>query len=135
MARIFADHMIPREVVERLRTFGHDAVASRDLALDDFADDVQILAAASTQRVLITHDIKDFEKLHDAWRRWSAAWQVSVQHAGILIVPQGRPVQETVDAIDRFIDSGVNLTNKLYRLRADGLWHERLLREAPIPGI
>lgn len=133
MASIFADHMIRRDVVELWQDRGHDAVSSRDLGLDSFADDVQLLAAARSRRILVTHDIKDFEKLHDAWRRWSAAWGVAVTHAGILIVPQGWPPQQTADVVDEFIQTGVDLTSQLYRLSADRTWRLRPLRAAPLP--
>jgi hypothetical protein len=133
MARIFADHMIPRDVSFRLRSLGHDVVASRDLGLDSFRDDVQFLAAATSRRTLISHDVADFEKLHDAWRRWSDAWGVAADHAGILILPQGWPHQRTANEIHRFLESGVDLTTRLFRLRTDGRWYERPLRAAPMP--
>ena len=65
--------MIPNDVVGLLRNRGHAVASSRDLGLDNFGDDILLLAAARTARVLLTHDIKDFEKPHDAWRRWPAA--------------------------------------------------------------
>jgi hypothetical protein len=133
MARIFTDHMIPSEVVGRLRALGHDVVSTRDLSLDGPKDDVQLLAAATSHRILVTHDILDFEMLHDAWRRWSAAWGSVAIHSGILIVPQGWPPQKTTQEIHQFIESGVDLTTRLYRLHRDGRWAERPLRAAPMP--
>ena len=66
---------------------GPDVLLASDLGMERATDDEQLLVAANLNRILVTCDRKDFILLHDAWHRWSAAWNVVAHHAGILVIP------------------------------------------------
>lgn len=125
---LHGDHNFARPAVELLRGLGYDVVASRELALDRAFDDEQLVFAARSGRVLLTHDIDDFELLHDAWRRWSVDWHVERHHAGILILPQEWPHQRKAREIDAFLHTGPVLVNQLYRWKPSIGWEIRALR-------
>jgi predicted nuclease of predicted toxin-antitoxin system len=66
MARLYADEDIPRQLVERLRDLGHDIVSVVELSRQQLPD-AQVLAdAVADSRVLLTHNRRDFERLHRA---------------------------------------------------------------------
>jgi hypothetical protein len=99
VADFYTDHDVARKVAELLRAAGQGAVTARDLRLESATDDEQLLVAAQHGRIFATHNESDFILLHDAWHRWSTAWGVSAQHAGIVIVPQGRKYGRDWDAV------------------------------------
>ncbi|MBI2940950.1 MAG: DUF5615 family PIN-like protein [Chloroflexi bacterium] len=119
------------KVATLLRAAGHDVVTTRDLGRGSANDDEQLLTAAVQRRVFVTHNTDDFILLHDAWQRWSQAWQVAEKHAGILIVPQGRKhgVQWTPERIAEGLSDCVQrslpVVNELLQYR-DGRWWRRL---------
>ena len=88
MARFQLDQNVSATLALLLRGLGHDVVTTNDAGLLDAHDDVQLLAAAKADRVLITHNREDFRLLHRAWRRWTRDWQIQRSHAGILVIPQ-----------------------------------------------
>jgi hypothetical protein len=100
MARVSIDNDVATALAQILTAAGHPAVTARGQGMDAADDDEQLLFAAQHGWVLVTHNRGDFELLHKAWWRWSAAWGVSVHHAGILVIEQipMRPfVQPLVD--------------------------------------
>ena len=128
MVSLYANHNFARPAVEALRRRGYDVVASREIALDRAFDDEQLLYAARTGRVLLTHDVEDYQLLHDAWRRWAVEWGVERHHAGILILPQEWPHERKASEIDRFLRTGPDLVNQLYRWQPITDWQVRTLR-------
>lgn len=74
-----------------MRAYGHDVLAAGQFGLARSRDDALVLYAAQQGRVFLTHNLKDFRLLHDAWHRWSTAWGVAPRHPGIVIYPQGWP--------------------------------------------
>lgn len=95
--------------------------------MDAAKDDEQLLFAAQQRRVLITHNIKDFQMLHDAWKRWSSAWEVDQPHSGLLIIPQpptweaDRAAQE----LHAFFQTFPVLANESYQYYAVTGWERR----------
>lgn len=81
-------------------------VTAHELGLDAAPDGQQLLAAQSAQRILVSHNRKDFRLLHDAWYRWAEAWGVQPDHAGSLIVPHTRNIDDLVRALNGFAESG-----------------------------
>ena len=57
--RLFADHCIPTDLVETLRTFGLSVERASDVGLAQAADDALFTYASKTGRVLLTSD-RDF---------------------------------------------------------------------------
>ncbi len=76
MARLYADEDVPRPVVERLRALGHDVLtALEDGQANQSVQDSGVLArATSLGRTVLTHNRKDFKRLH----------AVTPAHAGIV---------------------------------------------------
>jgi hypothetical protein len=64
---------------------------------------------------VLTHDIDDFELLHDAWVRWSTEWGIERHHAGILILPQEWSSERKAQEVHAFLSTDPDLTNQLYR--------------------
>ncbi len=125
MADFYTDHNVAIEVAPRLRFLGHTAGTAHDLHLENAEDDEHLLVAAQHGWTLVTHNRKDFILLHNAWRRWTGAWQVPAQHGGILIVPQVWPAHQTASAIDSFVRMGASLKNQLYVWRQNSGWVRR----------
>jgi hypothetical protein len=129
VARFHLDHNVSRWLAPRLRTAGHDAVTARDAGLEQAGDDEQLLTAAQQVRILLTHNRRHYALLHDAWRRWPAAWAVAAPpHAGILVLD---PADEDVLAaalLRAFLATAppAPLANALYWWRSPGGWHRPL---------
>ncbi len=136
MARFHFDQNVARDIAEGLREHGHDVMTTNEAGLLDADDDIHLLAAADADRILVTHNGRDFRLLHHAWVRWARAWGVSRAHAGILIIPQPPywKFRMAVGAIVVFMNNiddevgGAPLANELYEyLRDDQEWQ----REPP----
>ncbi len=104
---------------------GHAVETALERGLSRAGDDEVLLHAAIHRQILVTHNIKDFELLHDAWRRWSAAWSVNQPHAGVLILPQPRPAEALAELLGTFLALGLPLDNALYRWRSTAGWQMR----------
>jgi hypothetical protein len=122
VADFYLNHNVPRNVAALLQAWGHHASTARELGLDRATDDQHFLAAAEHGLILVGHHREDFILLHDAWRRWAAAWGVSRPHAGILIVPQPPEVtsEQIAEALRVLVERGESLTNQLF------LWRQRI---------
>lgn len=88
--RLLLDEMIGPRVAVALREHGHDveSVVER-IDLRGLPDEAVLEHAAETERVLVTHNVADFARLH---QRWQADGR---RHHGVLFVterafPQGR---------------------------------------------
>ncbi len=76
MARLYADEDIPRPLVEQLRALGHDVLTALEAgqANQSIEDGDVRTHATSLGRAVLTHNRKDFKRLHAA----------SSGHAGIV---------------------------------------------------
>ena len=76
MARLYADEDVPRPLVEHLRALGHDVVTALEAgqASQSIPDSDVLTEATSLQRAVLTHNRKDFKRLHKA----------QPKHAGII---------------------------------------------------
>jgi predicted nuclease of predicted toxin-antitoxin system len=127
MADFYVDHDVAIQVADRLRGYGHTAVLARDLGLERAPDYEHVLTAALANRILLTRNWGDFKLLHGAWLHWTQAWQVTVVHAGILVVehqPPSRLAQEVDALIHLLYGHGQTLANRLYRWRVATGWVE-----------
>ena len=127
MADLHLDHNVSSQLALLLRDAGHDVIETRTIGMPRATDDVLLLTAAQAGRIFVTHNESDFVLLHNAWRRWSAAWGVNVAHAGILVLPQPPhlDVSLAAQALEHFLLSGVSLTSELYIFRRTGGWQQR----------
>jgi hypothetical protein len=76
LASLYLDHNVSLQIVSPLRSFGHTVRTARDLGRERLHDDAQLLAAAQSGDILITHNRRDLTMLHDAWLTWAAAFDV-----------------------------------------------------------
>ena len=86
----YIDNDLPIRVAASLQGLGYLATTTRDLHFRRATDDEQLYVAAEASRVIVTHNERHFVLLHDAWQRWSTAWNVQPKHGGIIVVPQAR---------------------------------------------
>jgi len=74
------------------------------------------MAAAQRDRILVSHNWKDFRLLHLTWQHWAGEWRIAQRHAGILIVPQRVwTVDQMAQELDAFVSSSPPLMNTLQR--------------------
>src|SRR5262249_38033727 len=64
MSQLFIDEDIPRPIALMLRQFGHDVVTTEDAGRKSAGDPSQLAYAASIGRIIITHNMKDYKRLH-----------------------------------------------------------------------
>ena len=128
MADLYLDHNVAAQLTELLHARGYTAQTVGALGLATASDDALLLRAAQDACIFVTHNWSDFRLLHDARRRWSAAWGSTATHAGVLVIPT-RPVwdtQQAAEEIDRLLtavlDTGHTITNRLYRWQRDRGW-------------
>jgi hypothetical protein len=131
MASLCLDNDVAVHVATILRTAGHQAVTTRDLGLGRASDAQLLLVAAERGWTFVTHNADDFTLLDDGWRRWSAAWGVSVHHAGILLLPQATPAERAQGRLGPaglaqylidLLDTGSPRANELWQWRRAAGW-------------
>jgi hypothetical protein len=113
MAAIYIDHDVAVNVARRLEALGHTATTARSLNLTGAPDGYHLLLASQSGWLLITHNRKDFELLHDAWLRWSKAWGASATHGGILVLPHGDS-EANAQRVNDFIAGRSSLGNSYH---------------------
>lgn len=116
------DQDIGRKLKDHLNAHYSDpncAKTAVELGLHLAPDGHHLLMAAQASRIFVTHNARDFITMQDAWVRWSAAWDVTSMHAGILIIHQGWPPQHAAREIARFLGNRASLPNDIYAYDAD----------------
>jgi hypothetical protein len=114
-AEFYVDHMVARRIVWLLRALGYLAVTTAELGRDRAKDPDQLLYAAQRNWIVLTHNRNDFEMLHEAWIRWSEAWNIEPVHSSILVTPPHLTARDTVANIEAIATSNQPITNQLYR--------------------
>lgn len=124
--RFYFDNDVSAKVANLLAAKGHDVVSARTLDLRSATDAEHLLNVALSNRILVSHNFEDYELLHDAWQRWSEAWQTQQLHQGVIIVPQGshfgidwRP-EATAGELISFVGRYRTMTNRLVRRTGAG---------------
>ena len=82
---VYADENLDRFLIQALRVRGLDVFSAREAGRLRAADDEQLAYATSLGRIRVTHDQRDFRRLHRQWR------EAGRPHSGIAIVPQKGP--------------------------------------------
>jgi hypothetical protein len=126
VAELYADRNIRRDVRLRLGALGHAVTTTGDLGLDRATDDIQLLTAAERGWILLTNNERDYVLLHDAWRRWSVAWGVAPQHAGIIVPKQEWSVDRATTEVGRLLGTGTTFANALYQWHGGLGWIRRV---------
>jgi hypothetical protein len=83
---VYADENLDRPLIEALRTLGFDVLTMHEAGLRQASDERQLAQATRRGCVLLTHDRRDFRRLHTEWAKTARA------HAGIAAIPQAGPV-------------------------------------------
>jgi len=74
-------HVSGPRVGRRLQEAGHDVLAlDRELALEGLDDDEVLALASQAERILVTHNVRDFPVI---LREWAAAQR---SHSGVILV-------------------------------------------------
>ena len=102
---------------------GHSVLTAQRMGSQRANDAHHLLEATRMGRLLVTHNVKDFRLLHQAWILWQAAWSIAVPHASILILPHGRERDSAV-RLDSIVGrlTGPNL-GQAHRYR-NGAWEQ-----------
>lgn len=90
------------------------AVTAAGLGMHRASDGHHLLVAAQADRILVTHNGKDFIAMQDAWLRWQQAWGVATSHAGVLIIPQAWKPFQSAHEIGRFVGLRTSLPNEIH---------------------
>jgi hypothetical protein len=114
LAALYLDANVSRHIVGPLERDGHDVLETHRIGQSRAWDNEQLLLAAESGRIFVTHNFEDFRLLHAAWTLWSAAWGVAPSHAGILVLDQ-HSHQQLALTITAFIQRGLPLRTQLYR--------------------
>jgi predicted nuclease of predicted toxin-antitoxin system len=80
IARLYFDEDADGRLADALRRRGYDVETTADAGRLSADDEPQLAYAASRQRVLVTHNVKDFPDHHVAWM------QAARTHGGIVIL-------------------------------------------------
>lgn len=129
MAAFFLDHNVSARLAALLRAQGHTATTAREMAIDTVGDERILLMAATHAWIVVTHNVKDFRLLHDAWRVWSRMWGVGPAHAGILIIPDNQQwlPEQAAREIAAFLAQGFAVNTTLYEWKSRDGWALRPL--------
>jgi hypothetical protein len=116
VAILYFDNDMPADAGLFLRNRLHIVIIPSAIRATRFKDYEHLLNVKQRGAILITRD-KDFRELHDAWRAWSASWNVQVDHPGILIAHGSWAHDQTAREIDAFLQRGLPMTTRLYEYR------------------
>ncbi len=89
-AALYCDEDVSVALAAMLRARGFPVTTTRDAGHLGWTDEQQLQAAADADRILLTHNRTDFERLH---REWLGSGR---QHAGIVIARRRLPGELTV---------------------------------------
>jgi hypothetical protein len=108
MALLYADENFPKEVVELLRTMGHDVLTTLEAGNAGQAiPDSDVLAfAVRTKRTVLTLNRRDFIRLH----------QDTPDHAGIVVWTQDSDLEGQAKRIHEALSSEGDLADRLIRV-------------------
>ena len=127
MASFYLDEPVADPQARSLRRRGHDVLTTTEADNKGTSDVQQLLYATRTDRILITHDRRDYPLLHEAWHELARAWgvMVPVLHPGILILPPitGLAIADATREIDALLGRGT-LANRLLRWKVPIGWTE-----------
>jgi hypothetical protein len=135
LASFYLDSDVSMRLAPLLRAAGHDVTTAEDQGRRRATDDEQLLIAAQQRRILLTHNRKDFVLLHDAWRRWPAAFAISLPpHPGILVLDQRLEPELATPVTDLLARTPpALLANTLLWWRFPGEWHQQTTDRRWVP--
>ncbi len=107
MIKLYADEDFNNLAVKILREMGYDIKTTQDVgkAGQGIDDKTQLVYAAYERRAILTHNHKDFNKLHAIH-----------EHSGIISCTHNRDYQQLAQRIDEKIKEVEQLDNQLIRV-------------------
>jgi hypothetical protein len=87
--QLYLDQDVPVQLAGMLRAYGFDALTTREAENLGTDDPHQLNYAINTERVLVTHNRLDFERLHVQYL------VAGIEHCGIVIASQRRDLGQT----------------------------------------
>ena len=123
MADLYLDADIKPGYPLMLKMRWHDVITSHELGQLAATDAEQLVTATNLNRILVTHNGKDFRTLCQAWRIWRRVWGLPpAEHAGVIAIPQpiSLPISDGARHIDRLLERRRQLTNELWYFDAHG---------------
>jgi predicted nuclease of predicted toxin-antitoxin system len=108
IARMYSNENFPLPVVEALRLLGHDVLTTRDTgqANEGIPDDDVLNFATLDGRAVLTHNRKDFIKLH----------RTKPDHAGIIVCTQNPDFAALANKIHAHLHGLARLDRLLLRV-------------------
>ena len=119
MAHFYLDENLPIAVAWQLLIFGHTAQTVRDMQRLRASDDYHLLLAAQLNAIFVTRNRSDFVLLHNAWSRWSRAWNVEQHHPGIIVTPHAWLADRTATELAGLVAGTALMQNRLYEWRQE----------------
>lgn len=98
MIRLYLDEDVPEAVAMALRLRGYDVLTAREVDRKGLSDLAQLKFASSEERVLLTHNIADFTRLH-------RELMTKGQHHDGIIVSKQLPIGVIVKALLRLLSA------------------------------
>ncbi len=111
-ARLYSNENFPLPVVEALRLLGYDVLTTRDAgkANEGIPDDEVLEFACQQDRAVITHNRKDFIRLH----------QTRTDHSGIIVCTTNPDFTALAEKIHAQLEGLPNLKGQLVRVNRGG---------------
>lgn len=106
MANLYADEDFPLAAVEALRALGHDVLTVDDAGRKGADDPSQLAFAVTNGRAVVTHNRRDFIRLHSQ----------TASHHGIIVCSRDRDHKALGDRIHEAINRFGLLDNQLLRV-------------------
>lgn len=95
----YADENLDRFLIEAVRLRGVDLLTAREAGRLHASDEQQLAYATSVGRVVLTHDRRDFRRLHRIWV------ETGRPHGGIVTIPQPGPAARRAIRAALLLDS------------------------------
>lgn len=119
MADLYFDADVMPSFRLLLKDRGHDVLTTQELGRTAALDAEQLLTATELDRILVTHNGKDFRTLCQAWPVWRRVWGLAPIHrAGVVAIPQQTllPYRDAARQIDRLLTMRDRLSNEFWFL-------------------
>ena len=128
------DEDVPHAVAALLRQKGLSVQSAKELNRLGLSDVQVLLHAATDRQIVVTHNGRDFELLHEAWVSWRRHWEREIasqitppvkpsHHAGIIVTPH-LPDRAMVGVIESFVASFGPIDERLIVWSAASGWRE-----------
>ncbi len=111
MARLYADEHFPRQIVQNLRSFGHDVLTVQEAGNTGLPDEEVLAFAISENRAVLTINRRDFFQLH----------KLKPDHCGIIACTRDDDIPRLSANINDAISNTEILTGKVIRVYRSGL--------------